>query len=658
MVAHIVHWKLAGRTLAPLELNEVMHTLELGIVTAGFILMAVLVLATFVFGRFFCSWGCHILALEDASTWLLEKVGIRPKQVRSRALLLVPIGTMLYMFVWPQISRLIEGRSLPRLHIEGDGSAWSSFLTEDYARNLPGPGIAAVTLFVCGFVIVYALGSRTFCRYVCPYGAIFAIADRFAPGQIMKTGDCDACSLCTAACSSDIAVHKELRAYGTVVDSACLKDLDCVAVCPNGAIGYGFTRPSIFRKRKRSSALAKRYDYSWREELGLAVVFLPTLLVLRGLYDLLPFLLSLALAAIIAFLAVHAARLVSRKGVKFGKTQLKLSGRITRAGWVFTSVVVVVGLLLGHSALVRYHLFAGERAFAGLVGSASVLPAEIESTIGHLESAIGLAPVELPEVDRMLVDLHMMSAHPGGAEAALERILERDATDADARSRLVRILHGEGNATGADQQIEQMIAAAASSPNPAHALSSAYELRGVLLVERGDADGAFAAFERALEEHPQNAGASRSIGELYAGAGRFPEAIARFEESLKSDAESPMTHYNLAVVLGMVGEDERSIEHYVQAARLSPKDIDIRNNLGILYLRLGRFALAEEQLLEALALEPRFASAHFNLGRLRLAQHRRGEAEEHLRRAAALDGRFEAGMKELLFGSPPGLGGR
>ena len=78
MVAHIVHWKLAGRTLAPLELNEVMHTLELGIVTAGFILMALLVLATFVFGRFFCSWGCHILALEDASTWLLEKVGIRP----------------------------------------------------------------------------------------------------------------------------------------------------------------------------------------------------------------------------------------------------------------------------------------------------------------------------------------------------------------------------------------------------------------------------------------------------------------------------------------------------------------------------------------------------------------------------------------------------
>jgi hypothetical protein len=30
---HIIHWRLAGRTLAPLELNEVMYTLELGSVS-------------------------------------------------------------------------------------------------------------------------------------------------------------------------------------------------------------------------------------------------------------------------------------------------------------------------------------------------------------------------------------------------------------------------------------------------------------------------------------------------------------------------------------------------------------------------------------------------------------------------------------------------
>ena len=50
---HVAHWQLAGRTLAPLELNEVMHTLELGVVTAGFLLMATAVVSVLFFGRFY-----------------------------------------------------------------------------------------------------------------------------------------------------------------------------------------------------------------------------------------------------------------------------------------------------------------------------------------------------------------------------------------------------------------------------------------------------------------------------------------------------------------------------------------------------------------------------------------------------------------------------
>ena len=79
MAIHIAHWKIAGKTLAPLELNEVMYTLELGIITAGFVFMVGVTIATAVFGRFFCSWGCHILALQDLSAWLLRKLRIKPR---------------------------------------------------------------------------------------------------------------------------------------------------------------------------------------------------------------------------------------------------------------------------------------------------------------------------------------------------------------------------------------------------------------------------------------------------------------------------------------------------------------------------------------------------------------------------------------------------
>ena len=72
---HIAHWRLHGSTLAPLELNEVLYTVELGILTAGFLFMVVALLSVFVFGRFFCSWMCHILVLEDLAAWLAEEGG-------------------------------------------------------------------------------------------------------------------------------------------------------------------------------------------------------------------------------------------------------------------------------------------------------------------------------------------------------------------------------------------------------------------------------------------------------------------------------------------------------------------------------------------------------------------------------------------------------
>ena len=44
-----------------------------------------------------------------------------------------------------------------------DAEGWASFATTDFWRNLPGPGITALTFFVCGFAIVYLLGARSFC---------------------------------------------------------------------------------------------------------------------------------------------------------------------------------------------------------------------------------------------------------------------------------------------------------------------------------------------------------------------------------------------------------------------------------------------------------------------------------------------------------------
>jgi len=130
--------------------------------------------------------------------------------VRSRVLFCVPVIAMLYMFAWPQAARLVAGKPMPALHVRADAQGWASFVTTNFWRNLPGPGITLLTFAICGFVIVYFLGSRAFCTYACPYGAVFSLADRIAPGRIVARKDCRQCGICTAACQSRVRVHEEV----------------------------------------------------------------------------------------------------------------------------------------------------------------------------------------------------------------------------------------------------------------------------------------------------------------------------------------------------------------------------------------------------------------------------------------------------------------
>ncbi len=51
MIAHIIQWRIMGKTISPIEPSETMHTLQRGAVNAGFIFFALAILATLIFGR-------------------------------------------------------------------------------------------------------------------------------------------------------------------------------------------------------------------------------------------------------------------------------------------------------------------------------------------------------------------------------------------------------------------------------------------------------------------------------------------------------------------------------------------------------------------------------------------------------------------------------
>jgi tetratricopeptide (TPR) repeat protein len=648
VAAHVAHWKLTGKTLAPLELNEVMYTLELGIVTAGFIFMTVAALSVAIFGRFFCSWGCHILALEDLCAWLLKKVGIRPKPIRSRVLLFVPPAAMFYMFFWPQLSRIIAGRPLSNLHVLSDGEGWASYMTTNFWRNLPGPWIIVITFAICGFAIVYFLGSRGFCTYACPYGAAFALIDRLAPGRIKLKGHCVQCATCTSVCQSHVRVHEELAAFGKVVNPACMKDLDCVAACPQGVLGYGFTQPAILRSRSTPRPRVK-YDFTWAEDFLMLIVFLATLLIFRGLYGTVPFLMTLALGGILAYLSVLCLRIATRNDVRLNNYQLKRTGQLTGQGKVFAASSLLLGLFVFHSALIRYHEACGERALNECRALAREKPAaalaEVAAAgIEHLKSCERWGLFTSPLLNRGLAELYQVSDRPGDAEPYLRRVIAESPNELPMRLALGRLYARLGRMEQALPWLTEIASARepseAMAAQFAHLRCDANELLGEVYFQRGDFVRAKGAYESALADQPRSAAANQGLGELLAGEGRLRQAAEQFRAAIASRPDLAPAHYNLAVMLAAQGRQAEAIKEYREALSLEPADPQAHNNLGYLLGAGGRIEEAAEHFREAIRIDPRFSHAHFNLGRTLHAQGRSEEAATHFRTAARLDRQY------------------
>lgn len=179
IIAHFIQWMLAGETISPVEPSESMETITSGRINAGFIFFAVALLVTLLLGRWVCGWGCHLVAYQDLTLWVLKKLKLRPKPFATRLFWIVPLIAALYMFVWPEIVRLYLGveRSPTTWHVSTTGF-WDTF---------PQYGIAILTVLSCGVAIIYFLGPKGFCTFACPYGAFFGLTDKLAVGRIRVT---------------------------------------------------------------------------------------------------------------------------------------------------------------------------------------------------------------------------------------------------------------------------------------------------------------------------------------------------------------------------------------------------------------------------------------------------------------------------------------
>lgn len=515
---HIVHWLQTGRTLTPLEPSEAMEFSKHNVINAGLIFFALTILSTLVFGRWFCGWGCHLVALQDLSRWILGKLNIKPKPARMGILAIVPLIAFVYMFIAPVVFRATHelADEAPALQLTTD-SFWSTF---------PGWIPAVLTFLACGFAIIYLLGSKGFCTFGCPYGAIFGIADQLAPARIRVTDACRGCGHCTAVCSSNVRVHEEVRDFGMVVDPGCMKCQDCVSVCPNDALYFGFGPPAVLAPRRSglprpdqagkgwsgslprwiltggfifaALSLSMWYDddfdwrtvgmltagtlavavlfkgksrrlraYSFSEEALLCVVFLAAMFAFRGLYGAVPFLFCLGIAAIAAYLGLEFFRLAYRSDLSIHHWQLKRRGRLAGLGYTFAAFMLVLGGFGVRSGLAQYDLNVKQRLAHRYFAEGVALGGQdrFAEAIDNFERSIAWRPDFIAAQENLAGMYCAVGSYEKGIEL-YRQSLRRNPDDAGTHLFLAKAYLATHRTTEAEEQLRRAIELAPQWPEP------------------------------------------------------------------------------------------------------------------------------------------------------------------------------------------------
>jgi polyferredoxin len=176
----------------------------------GVIGLSIVLLLTFVFGRFFCGYLCPVGTVQEIAYHApVPKINLRQKKVFMAV-------RVVFFIVFLLMAFLLSASLL----------AWFGI------RDFFYLSLTAGTLVFIIIVLLSMTFYRPFCRLICPYGVLLSLGSWIGMFKLQRTDACIECKKCEKACPTDEAKKDDGKAE-------CYLCGRCTDVCPAiGALKY------------------------------------------------------------------------------------------------------------------------------------------------------------------------------------------------------------------------------------------------------------------------------------------------------------------------------------------------------------------------------------------------------------------------------------
>jgi MauM/NapG family ferredoxin protein len=223
----------------------------------------ILVVPTFVIGRFFCGYVCPMGAAIDFLDYLLFRKKRRPslksephlRKIKYVGLILfaaaalpglslvffmdpIALLTRFYTFVLYPVAIILINLFLDLLRPVSRVLGWVTLSHLHYPQ--PVFYMSVITLMVFGGIIALnRLAPRFWCRYLCPLGALLSLISPLGLFKRRVSQDCNECLICQKSCPMGAIREGPKETFAP----ECIQCLNCEKVCPKEVISFPPSTP-------------------------------------------------------------------------------------------------------------------------------------------------------------------------------------------------------------------------------------------------------------------------------------------------------------------------------------------------------------------------------------------------------------------------------